>query len=175
MRGLADADRLRRFLRELAEEAEADAAVYLTGGATAVLLGWREATIDADILIVPEQDALYRALPRLKEELQLNVEIVSPAHFIPEVPGWRERSLPIERVGRVSLFHYDPYSQALAKIERGHAQDRADVTQLLQRGLVEPRRLRELFDAIEPRLYRYPAVDPASFRRRLADALRPQA
>lgn len=119
MRGLADAERLRRFLRELAREADADAAVYLTGGATAVLLGWRESTIDADILIVPEQDSLYRALPRLKEELQLNVEIASPAHFIPELPGWQERSLLVERLGRLSYYHYDPYSQALAKIERG--------------------------------------------------------
>ena len=171
MRGLADADRLRRFLRELAREAEADAAVYLTGGATAVLLGWRESTIDADILIVPEHDSLYRALPRLKEELQLNVEIASPAHFIPELPGWRERSLFIEREGRVSFYHYDPYSQALAKIERGHAKDVADVTQLLDRGLVEPWRLRELFGAIEPHLHRFPAVDPRSFRKRLEDLL----
>lgn len=174
MRGLADAGRLRRFLRELAREAEADAAVYLTGGATAVLLGWREATIDADILIVPEQDELYRALPRLKEELQLNVEIASPAHFIPELPGWRERSLLIERQGRVSFYHYDPYSQALAKIERGHAKDRADVAELLSRGLVEPQRLRELFEAVVPRLHRYPAIEPASFRKRLDEALRPK-
>ncbi len=172
MRGLADADRLRRFLRELARQADADVAVYLTGGATAVLLGWRHSTIDADILIVPEQDALYRALPRLKEELQLNVEIASPAHFIPELPDWRERSLFIESLGRISYYHYDPYSQALAKIERGHAKDRADVAQLLARGLVEPQRLRELFAAIEPRLHRYPAVDPRSFRKRLDDALR---
>lgn len=171
MRGLADAERLRRFLRELAREAEADAAVYLTGGATAVLLGWRDSTIDADILIVPEHDSLYRALPRLKEELQLNVEIASPAHFIPELPGWRERSVLIERVGSVTFYHYDLYSQALAKIERGHAKDLADVAQLLDRGVVEPRRLCELFEAIEPRLYRYPAVDPASFRRRLEEVL----
>ena len=173
MRGLADTERLRRFLRELAREADADGAVYLTGGATAVLLGWRASTIDADILMVPEQDSLYRALPRLKEELQLNVEIASPAHFIPELPGWRERSLFIERVGRVSYYHYDPYSQALAKIERGHAKDLGDVAQLLARGLVEPRRLRELFQAIEPRLHRYPAVDQASFRMRLDEALLP--
>jgi hypothetical protein len=172
MRGLADANRLRRFLTELAREADAEAAVYLTGGATAVLLGWRESTIDADILIVPEQDCLYRALPRLKEELQLNVEIASPAHFIPELPEWRERSLPIERVGKVSYYHYDPYSQALAKIERGHAKDLGDVGQILARGLVEPQRLRELFAAIEPRLHRYPAVDPESFRKRLDEALR---
>lgn len=173
MRSLADAERLKRFLRELAREADSEAAVYLTGGATAVLLGWRDTTIDADILIVPEQDALYRALPRLKEELQLNVEIASPAHFIPELPGWRERSLLIERQGLVSFYHYDPYSQALAKVERGHPRDLADVEQLLARGLVDPQKLRELFESVAGRLYRYPAIDPASFRKRLDDALRP--
>ncbi|HYN01315.1 MAG TPA: hypothetical protein VE359_02605 [Vicinamibacteria bacterium] len=100
---------------------------------------------------------------------------MSPAHFIPELPGWRERSLLIERVGRVSFYHYDLYSQALAKIERGHGKDLADVAQLLGRGLVEPQRLRELFEAIEPRLHRYPAIDPPSFRKRLDDALRPRS
>jgi hypothetical protein len=172
VRGLADAARLRRFLAELAREADADVDVYLTGGATAVLIGWRESTIDADILMVPERDALYRALPRLKEELHLNVEIASPSHFIPELPGWRERRLPIDRIGRVSFFHYDLYSQALAKIERGHAKDLADVEQLLARSLVDPRRLRELFEDIQPRLHRFPAVDPPSFRKRLDEALR---
>lgn len=172
MRRLADAERLRRFLRELAAAAQDDASVYLTGGATAVLLGWRESTIDADILMVPDHDALFRALPRLKEELELNVEIASPAHFIPELPGWQERSLFIERRGRVSFFHYDPYAQALAKIERGHAKDLTDVAQLLARGLVDAGKLTELFEAIKPQLHRYPAIDPPSFRRRLDDALR---
>lgn len=171
MRALADAERLRRFLRELSHECHEETAVFLTGGATAVLLGWRESTVDADVLFEPERDSLYRALPRLKEELQINVEIASPAHFIPELPGWRERSLFIAREGQLALYHYDPYSQALAKIERGHAKDLADVDELLVRGLVEPSRLRELFEAIEPRFHRYPAIDPASFRRRLDQAL----
>jgi hypothetical protein len=171
MRALADAERLRRFLSALSEEAYEETALYLTGGATAVLLGWRDSTVDADILIVPERDSLFRALPRLKEELQINVEIASPAHFIPELPGWRERSLFIAREGRLSFYHYDPYAQALAKIERGHAKDLADVEQLIARGLVEPGRLRELYEAIEPQLHRYPAIDPPSFRRRLEEIL----
>jgi hypothetical protein len=171
MRGLADAERLRRFLREFALASDDDVSVYLTGGATAVLLGWRESTVDADILIVPERDSLYRALPRLKEELQLNVEIASPAHFIPELPGWRERSLPIERIGRVCFYHYDPYAQALSKLQRGHEKDLKDVRQLIDRGLVEPERLREMHATIEAQLYRYPAIDPASFRKRLANLL----
>ena len=171
MRALADAERLRRFLSELSRETHEDTAIYLTGGATAVLLGWRDSTVDADILIVPERDSLFRALPRLKEELQINVEIASPAHFIPELPGWRERSLFIAREGHLSFYHYDPYAQALAKIERGHSKDLTDVDELIARGLVEPGRLRELHDAIEPQLHRYPAIDPPSFRRRLGETL----
>ena len=47
------------------------------------------------------------------------------------------------------------------------------MAQLLDRGLVEPQQLRDLFEAIGPRLHRYPAVDPRSFRERLDTALRP--
>jgi hypothetical protein len=60
----------------------------------------------------------------------------------------------------------------LAKIERGHDNDLADVGELLDQGLVVAERLPELFESIRPRLYRYPAVDPASFERRLDQALR---
>ena len=171
MRELTDAQRLRAFMQALGAEADRDTRVYFTGGATAVLLGWRQTTIDADIALVPESDRLLRALPRLKESLRMNVELASPAHFIPELPGWAERSPFIAREGRVSFHHYDLYSQALSKIERGHAQDRQDVAEMLQRGLVEPVRMRELFAAIEPKLYRYPALDPASFRRAVEEAL----
>jgi hypothetical protein len=167
MREPANAERLERFMKALAAEAVEDASVFLTGGATAVLLGWRDTTIDADLVIVPDSDRLCRALPRLKEALHINVEIASPAHFIPELTGWRERSLFIARKGHVSFYHYDPYSQTLSKIERAHTKDLADVAQFLRRGLVEPARLRELFAAMEPHLYRYPAIDPPSFRRRL--------
>lgn len=168
MRALADAERLRRFFHELAAVTDEETAVFVTGGATAVLIGWRDTTVDADVLFVPERDALFRALPRLKEELRLNVEIASPAHFIPELPGWRDRCRVISRDGVVSFFHYDLYSQALAKIERGHDRDVADVGEMLRRGLVEPARLRELFEAIRPQLYRYPAVSPERFEERLA-------
>ena len=75
----------------------------------------------------------------------------------------------------MSFYHYDPYAQALAKIERGHAKDLADVDELISRGLVEPGRLRELFDAIEPHLYRYPAIEPRAFRRAVEDRLRRRA
>lgn len=170
MRPLADAGRVREFLRALGREAESEACLYLTGGACAVLEGWRPSTIDVDIKILPESDRLYRAIPALKEALKLNVELAAPSDFIPELPGWRERSPFVLREGRLSCHHYDFYSQALAKIERGHAQDRDDVREMIARGLVEKARLQGFFDELLPRLYRYPAIDPAAFRRAVAEA-----
>ena len=116
--------------------------------------------------------AIALGLDRVSAVLKkLNVELACPSHFIPELPGWRDRSLFIESHGLLTARHYDFYSQALAKIERGHTLDLLDVEQLLLRGLVEPTRLRELFELIEPQLYRYPAVDPPSFRRAVERAL----
>jgi hypothetical protein len=172
MRRLTDAARLQEFLRALARAAHEPCRAFLTGGGTAVLMGWRPTTIDVDLKLVPEADELLRAIATLKDTLEINVELAAPSDFIPELPGWEERSLFVTQEGRLAVFHYDLYSQALAKIERGHAQDTADVRELLARGLVKPDLLAELFAAIEPHLYRYPALDPRSFRAALQAALR---
>lgn len=164
MRGLTDRDAVARFMRALGIAATSDARVYFTGGVTAVLFGWRDSTIDIDLELVPDRDELLRAIATLKDQLQINVELAAPSHFIPELPGWEMRSPFITREGPLSFHHYDLYAQALAKIERGHAQDRLDVMAMRDAGLVEPARLRELFAAIEPAMYRYPAIDPRSFR-----------
>jgi uncharacterized nucleotidyltransferase DUF6036 len=169
VRDLADADRIRRFMRALGSEADADTAAYLTGGTTAVLLGWRATTLDIDLALVPERERLLRAIARLKDELQLNVELASPADFIPVPAGWEDRSVFIVREGSVSFFHYDLYAQALAKLERAHTQDLADVAALIGRGDVEPETARRLFARVEPELYRFPAIDPAAFARRVRD------
>lgn len=175
MRRLVDRQRLLRFMTALGREATAEARVYLTGGASAVLLDWRPSTIDVDLEMRPERDEVLRAIPRLKEELEINVELASPGHFIPELPGWEQRSPFIAREGRLSFHHYDFYAQALSKIERAHARDLADVRQMHTRGLIEPDTLLQMFAAIEPQLYRYPAIDPRSFRaavERMAGSLR---
>jgi hypothetical protein len=49
--------------------------------------------------------------------------------------------------------------------------DRSDVSAMLERGLLDRERLRELFAEIEPLLYRNPAIDPGSFRRALEAAI----
>jgi hypothetical protein len=90
--------------------------------------------------------------------------MASPADFIPVRSGWEDRSPFIAQVGRVAFFHFELAAQALAKIERGHTQDMKDVSALIARGLVSPIELRSYFQAIEGELYRFPAIDPPSFR-----------
>jgi hypothetical protein len=151
-------------MRELALRSRAIGRVYLTGGASAVLLEWRTSTLDIDITIIPEDDRVLRVIPELKESLHINVELASPAHFIPPLPGWEERSPFIAREEALSFHHYDFYAQCLSKIERGHRKDQLDVAAMIGSGLVEPQRLLALFERIEPELYRYPALDASKFR-----------
>lgn len=170
MRAIADRDRIHRFMEALAREARSDVRAFLVGGTTAVLLGWRRSTIDVDSVLEPEDVAILRAIPALKESLHLNVEFASPAH-LPVPAGWQERSTFIEQRGRVAFYHFDLYAQALAKIERGHPQDVRDVQEMIARRLIDVEKAREYFSRIEPELYRFPAIDPPSFRQAVDAAL----
>lgn len=174
MRAPVDSARIRELGRRLGRVAGGRTRVYLTGGATAVLEGWRGSTIDVGIRVEPEREEILRTLSALKEALDINVELASPPDFVPELPGWRERSPFVFREGNVDLHHFDPYSQALAKIERGFEQDLVDVDALFARGLVEAATLGGLFEQVEPELFRYPAIDPAAFRRKVEAVLAAQ-
>src|SRR5919198_2753527 len=90
VRELADERRIRRLVAALGDVAAEDGTCYLAGGVTAVLLGWRATTLDVDVKLEPEQDEVLRAIPALKEELSVNVELASPADFLPLPQGWRE-------------------------------------------------------------------------------------
>ena len=171
MREPLTADSLDSFIKALASAAKSPARVYLVGGASAVLLGWRASTIDVDLKIIPEADEILRSLPRLKEELRINIELASPDDFIPPLPGWQERSQFIQQAGKLSFHHYDFYAQALAKIERGHDKDRQDLTQMLDTGLIDPDRVLTLFASIKKQLYRYPDLDAPSFGRAVEQAV----
>ena len=164
MRSETNKVKLERFMEALGSRVGSSGRVYFTGGGTAVLEGWRETTIDIDLKAMPEPRGFFEAIAELKDLVDLNVELAAPDKFIPELGGWQERSLFVARHGQIDFFHYDPYSQALAKIERGHARDLNDVAAMLDRRLIARDRLWTLFLEIEPKLLRFPAIEPAAFR-----------
>lgn len=164
MRPPVDIARLNEFMASMGRKTKSPGRIYLTGGATALLHGWRPMTVDVDIKADPEPAGFFESIATIKNELSINIELASPSDFIPELPEWRQRCLFISRHGMLDFFHYDPYSQALSKLERGHSRDLADVEAMLRDGLVRNDLLLELFEQIEPNLIRYPSLDPGSFR-----------
>jgi hypothetical protein len=163
MRPPLDRQKLERFLKALGQRVRGEGRIYLTGGATALFHDWRPMTIDINLKAEPEPLGFFEAIAALKDELSVNVELAAPDQFIPPLPGRRERSLFIERHGVLDFFHYDLYSQALAKLERGHSRDQADVSAMHRLGLIRTGKLGDLFEQIQNDLIRYPAVDPSSF------------
>jgi len=141
--------------------------VYLVGGGTAVLAGWRSATIDADLWA--DRDRVFRDIQGIKERLRLNVEFVRPEDFVPALTGTAERHRFIERMGRVEFYHYDPYAQLLSKVVRGFRKDLLDAERLVGSGWVDPRRFRDLVEEIPDSAYtRYPNLS----RESVLDAVR---
>jgi hypothetical protein len=159
-------------LAALARAASGATECFLVGGASAVMVGWRESTVDIDMVLRPDDPAILRAIPALKERLQVNIEFAAPNQFIPVPPGWESRSPVVQRLAGLTVRHYDFTAQALAKLERGHERDLGDVRAMLDRGLVDPQALRQQFDLIRPELIRFPAIDPSAFARRVELALR---
>lgn len=105
MREVATRARIETFRTALSRAADVDVDLFLVGGTSAVVVGWRDSTMDLDF---------------------------------------------------------------------GHARDLLDVRAMLDRGLVTREGWRSPFSEIEQLLYRYPAIDPATFRQAVDDALGPQ-
>lgn len=157
MRRKLTRDALTELMSELAKTAPRRKSfrVYLLGGGTAVLAGWRPATIDADVF--SDTGDVFRDIQGIKERLHLSVEFARPEDFVPPLAGTAERHRFIERVGSVDFYHYDPYAQVLSKVVRGFRKDLGDAEQFVASGWVDGERFRDLVEAIPDSAYaRYP-------------------
>ncbi|MEJ7825088.1 MAG: DUF6036 family nucleotidyltransferase [Solirubrobacteraceae bacterium] len=172
MRPDVDDARVRQLLDALGRRVRTAHTLYLVGGSSAVLVGWRMSTRDVDVRPEPDSDELLRALSDLKHELDINIELASPLDFLPALDGWRDRSPFVGTWGALQVRHLDFRLQALAKLERGLETDLDDVRMMLDRRLVVAAELQAGFDAMQAELFRFPAVDAARFQARVADIIR---
>ncbi len=155
MRPPIDRLRVHHFLVKLGIEFRHPARLYLVGGTSLVYEGLRDQSLDIDIAFELE-DAhaaeFVHIIRRLRDEMQVNVEQASPGDFIPLPAGWKERAKFIGRFGKIDAFHFDLYSTALSKIERGREGDFQDVLTLLGSQQIALAQLREAFANILPRI-----------------------
>jgi hypothetical protein len=172
MRPNIDPQKIERFMQLLAREARGEGCIYLTGGASALLIGWRNSTVDIDIRLDPEPPGVFQAIATIKRELNINIELASPQDFLPPLPGWRQRSTFIAKKGKISFYHYDFTAQALSKLSRNFGRDLSDVQAMYEQGLFKLDELRDCLEAIAPELIRYPSLDPEILRNRVEDFIR---
>lgn len=172
MRQRIDQQRIELFLQRLGRQFNRPGRIYLVGGTTMVYEGLRQQTLDIDLAIeVDNQDhsAFIAVVRELKNSLSLNIEEASPGDFIPLPAGYRERSQYVGRYGQLDVFHFDLYSVALSKIERGTGEDLSDVLALLQNGHLEMAELTQYFHEILPKLATDSLKqDPDEFQRKFA-------
>lgn len=163
MRQHTDKIKTTQVLEYLGQNIKTAGTLYLTGGASAVLIGWRDRTVDIDCKFDPEPEGIYEAIQIAKEKFDINIELAAPDQFIPPVPEWMKRSSFIGQFGKLSVYHYDFYSQALAKIERGHQRDLDDVENMVVNGLLDRKEIASYYHKIEPALNRYPSINRKAF------------
>jgi hypothetical protein len=172
MRPPVDRQRILHFLHHLGQRFRRPGRVYLVGGTTLVFEGFRTQTLDVDLTFeVAQQDhgEFIRAVRGLKDELAINVEEASPDDFIPLPEGYQDRAKFVGRFGSLDVYHFDVYSVALSKIERGRDADFADVLALLEAGWLDFETLKRFFVEILPQVgERSLKDDPQEFQRKFS-------
>ena len=145
---------IQQFIQRLAERYGGAGTLYLLGGGALCLLGSPRETRDVDYTfeVAPEATARFRsALAEVAVELQIDLEDVPIAEFIPLPPEASERRRALGRYGQLDVYIFDPYTIALSKIARGFEADIEDVVFLLGTDVIEFAKLERLFEAILPK------------------------
>lgn len=155
-------------MKELNKRSRGQGKVYFTGGATSLLFGFREQTIDIDLKMDPEPPGAFEAIAILKNELDVNIEMASPDNFVAPLPDWKARSKEIEAYSNITYYHFDLVSQALSKLERGFSQDLDDVRAYIDAGMISTEDILEGFKATQEQLLRYPNIDVEEFEEKVS-------
>lgn len=165
------------FLQQFGQFSQQPGRLYLAGGAELVhggLRGEGATTVDIDLrLDIGDESAAETLIRQLMRQLGINVELASPADFIPLPADWQTRSPFVGRYGNTDVYYFDYYALALSKIARGTSRDVSDVVLLAQNGLIQREDLEAAYQQILPQLGhgRFFNLDPAKFADQYAATL----
>ena len=168
--------RLQQFLTRLGRAYREQGSVYLVGGTGLLYQQLKGLTKDVDLstrLPAAARDRFGAVVRRLSREMNMAIEEVSPADFIPLPRGAEARHRYLGREGGLTLYAFDPVSTALAKIARGRAGDYEDIRALVAAGQLDGAHLTTALEEILPRVAAGEAlkITPEAFRVHLAEFL----
>ena len=64
MRSDVNPQKIEQLMKILGREARGSGNIYFTGGASALLIGWRGSTVDIDIRLDPEPPGIFQAIAK---------------------------------------------------------------------------------------------------------------
>ncbi len=135
-------DQIRAFLTELGQRYTRPDILVLLGGSALCLLGSDRPTLDIDYVGDDLlKNELQHVIDRTAKDLQIPVDAVPIAQFVPMPTGADERRLLIDRFGSIEAYVLDPYTIALSKLDRGFDTDLEDVAFLIRRSFITYERL----------------------------------
>jgi hypothetical protein len=144
---------LEAFFQRLGQKFSGQTDFYLLGGSALCLLGSTRQTLDIDFTTEPgsEPSQTFEAVVKqVAREMNLDVEPVPIAEFVPLPQNALSRRRIIGRFGHLDVFVYDLYTIALSKISRGFESDIEDVLFLLRKDFINLPELKGYFEEILP-------------------------
>lgn len=153
-----DAASVLDFLQRLGKCYRHAGVLYLVGGSSLLLVAAKQSTADIDLKIeIPNEHhtEFMRCLRQLSLEMRLPIEQASPDEFLPLPLGYQDRRRYIGRYGGLEVFHFDFYSVALGKLQRGNDKDYADVISMVKLGVIDQPSLEGYFQEVLPKVEDY--------------------
>ncbi len=165
-----DSEKLIEFLTRLGARFRQPGTVYLVGGSSLLLVEAKKSTYDIDLkfeVAVEYHTEFLNCLRQIRREMDIDVEEASPDQFLPLPGGYEDRRRFVGRYGVLDVFHFDFYSVALGKIQRGNDKDYTDVFNMIRAGVIEFDMLEQYFNEVLPKMEAHSLrADPDKFKRK---------
>ena len=146
---LVDRKRLQAFLERLNMALDQPGQFFCL----AILLhgeALKQESADIDLQIVETDDPipLLDAIAQAGDFIETRVDVMRLAQEMPLPEGYEERAEPAADFGKLTVYHFDPYSIALTKLARSATKDINDIEAMLRSGLIDCERLHNHFESV---------------------------
>ncbi len=157
--------RIEAFLAAVGKQCQPASTLFLLGGGALELLGGARPTIDLDYVGNDLQPSgLQRLMIQVANEMQIELEAVPIAEFVPVPANARKRAILVGEFGNLTVYIFDPYTIALSKLDRGFDTDIEDVLFLLRNQLITVEQLTRFVDTAVSQANRFDLDATAMYR-----------
>ena len=159
--------RIEAFLTAVGKHCQPASTLFLLGGGALEMLGGARPTVDLDYVGNDLQpDNLQQLMMQIANEMQIELEAVPIAEFVPVPANAQKRAVLVGEFGNLTVYIFDPYTIALSKLDRGFDNDIEDVLFLVRNQLITVEQLAMFVETAVSQANRFD-LDATAMRRHL--------